>query len=76
MPRSVHVGFVVDKVALGQVSLRVLWFSPLNINLSQLSVLTYHLEDEQKVLGDRSFEILSHPIYINNMNNKSSVSSG
>jgi hypothetical protein len=25
------VGFVVDKVALGQVFLRVLWFSPLNI---------------------------------------------
>jgi len=41
------MGFVVDKVALGQVSLRVLWFSPLNINPPQLSVLTYHLEDEQ-----------------------------
>jgi hypothetical protein len=25
------VGFVVDKVALGQVFLRVLWFSPVNI---------------------------------------------
>jgi hypothetical protein len=24
------VGFVVDKVALGQVFLRVLWFSPVN----------------------------------------------
>jgi hypothetical protein len=29
-PGSVHVGFVVDKVALGQVFLRVLWFSPVN----------------------------------------------
>jgi hypothetical protein len=29
-PRSVHVGFVVDKVALGQVFLRVLRFSPVN----------------------------------------------
>jgi hypothetical protein len=28
---SVHVGFVVDKVALGQVFLRILWFSPVNI---------------------------------------------
>jgi hypothetical protein len=28
--RSVHVGFVVDKVALGQVFLRVLRFSPVN----------------------------------------------
>jgi hypothetical protein len=26
----VHVGFVVDKVALGQVFLRVLRFSPVN----------------------------------------------
>jgi len=27
-PRSVHVGFVVNKVALGQIFLQVLWFSP------------------------------------------------
>jgi hypothetical protein len=30
-PGSVHVGFVVDKVALGQVLLRVLRFFPVNI---------------------------------------------
>jgi hypothetical protein len=30
-PGSIHVGFVVDKVALGQVFLRVLRFSPVNI---------------------------------------------
>jgi hypothetical protein len=29
-PGSVHVGFVVDKVALRQVSLRVLRFYPVN----------------------------------------------
>jgi hypothetical protein len=29
--RAAHVGFVVDKVALGQVFLRVLRFSPVNI---------------------------------------------
>jgi hypothetical protein len=29
-PRSVHVGFVVDKVALGQVFMRVLRLSPVN----------------------------------------------
>jgi hypothetical protein len=29
-PGSVHVGFVVDKVALGQVFLQVLRFSPIN----------------------------------------------
>jgi hypothetical protein len=27
-----HVGFVVDKVALGQVFLRVIWFSPVNVS--------------------------------------------
>jgi hypothetical protein len=30
-PVSVHVRFVVDKVALGQVFLRVLRFSPVNL---------------------------------------------
>jgi hypothetical protein len=29
-PGSVHVGFVVDKVALGRVFPRVLWVSPVN----------------------------------------------
>jgi hypothetical protein len=29
-PGSVHVGFVVDKGALGQVFLQVLWFSAVN----------------------------------------------
>jgi hypothetical protein len=45
-PRSVHVGFVVDKVALGQAFLRVFRF-PLN-NIPQcFSILIYHLGDEQ-----------------------------
>jgi hypothetical protein len=30
-PSAVHVGFVVDKVALGQVLPQVLWFSPVSI---------------------------------------------
>jgi hypothetical protein len=46
---SVHVGFVVDKVALGQVFLRVLWFSPVNISFRQGSILIYHLGEEQYV---------------------------
>ena len=29
-PGSVHLGFVVDKVAVGQVFLRILRFSPVN----------------------------------------------
>jgi hypothetical protein len=47
-PGSVRVGFVVDKVALGQVFLRVLQFSPLNIIPPWLSSnLTYNLADER-----------------------------
>jgi hypothetical protein len=38
-PGSIHVGFVVDKVALGQVFLRVLRFSPVNIIPPSLSKL-------------------------------------
>jgi hypothetical protein len=34
---SIHVGFVVDKMALGQVFLRVLRFSPVNIIPPSLS---------------------------------------
>jgi hypothetical protein len=45
---SVHVGVVVDEVALGQGSLRVLWFSPVNINQPWLCILTYHLGDEKR----------------------------
>jgi hypothetical protein len=38
-PGSVHVGFVVDKVALGQVFHRVLRFSPVNFILTVLHYL-------------------------------------
>jgi hypothetical protein len=47
MPESVRVGFVADIVALGQVFLRVLQFSSVNIIPSYLSMLIYHLDDEQ-----------------------------
>jgi hypothetical protein len=47
MSGSVHVGFVVDKVALGQVFLQVILFSPVNIIPLWLSTLIYHLLDEQ-----------------------------
>jgi hypothetical protein len=39
----VHVGFVVDKVVLGQVFLRVLRFSPVNISFHRRSPNSYHL---------------------------------
>jgi hypothetical protein len=38
-PGSVHVGFVVDKVALPQVFLRVTWSSPVSIIPPWLSIL-------------------------------------
>jgi hypothetical protein len=41
-PWSVHVGFVVDKVALRQVFLLVLRFSSVNIIQPLLSTLMYH----------------------------------
>jgi hypothetical protein len=45
---SLNVGFVVDKVVLGQVFLRVLRLSPVNIIPPWLSN-SYHLGDEQYV---------------------------
>jgi hypothetical protein len=46
-PGSVYVGFLEEKVALGQVFLQVLQFSLFNIIPPWLSMLIYHLEDEQ-----------------------------
>jgi hypothetical protein len=42
-PGSIHVTFVVDKVSLGQVFLRVLRFSPVNISLNRRSPNSHHL---------------------------------
>jgi hypothetical protein len=39
-PKSVHIGFVVEKVALGQVFLRILRFSP--VIPPWLTKLLYH----------------------------------
>jgi hypothetical protein len=58
-PGSVHVEFVVDKVALGQVFLRVLRFSPVNIILLWLSILIYNLGVNNRPIGGRSSETIS-----------------
>jgi hypothetical protein len=42
-PGSIHVGFIVDKVPLGQDFLRVLRFSPVNISFHRRSPNSYHL---------------------------------
>jgi hypothetical protein len=47
-PGSVHVGFVVDKMALVLVSLRVIRFFTVNIIPPLLSILIYHLKDEHQ----------------------------
>jgi hypothetical protein len=44
-PGSAHVGFLVDKVALGQVFPRVLWFSPVNFIPQML-----HYKEKRKKL--------------------------
>jgi hypothetical protein len=46
-PSSVRIGFVVYKVALEQVFLRVSRFSPVNIVPLWLPILIYLLGDEQ-----------------------------
>jgi hypothetical protein len=46
-PRSVHVGFVVDKVTLEQVFLRVLRVSPVNIIPPSFSIFIDQLGFEQ-----------------------------
>jgi branched-subunit amino acid transport protein len=50
VPKSVHVGFVVDKVALAQVFSKFLSFHPVNIIPSLLSMLIYHLHDEKQAI--------------------------
>jgi hypothetical protein len=42
-PGLIHVGFLVDRVALGQVFLRVLRFSPVNISFHCHCPNSYHL---------------------------------
>jgi hypothetical protein len=46
-PRSVPVGFVADKEAQGEAFLSVLQFSLVSIIPLWLSILTYHMRNEQ-----------------------------
>jgi hypothetical protein len=59
-PRSIHVGFVMDKVALGQGFLRVIRFSPVSIIPPSLSELISG-EWTMSVSGSSS-EMWSHPV--------------
>jgi hypothetical protein len=62
---SVHVGFVVDSVLLGQVFLRVLRFFFFNNIPPWLSILIYHLGVSNRLLGDRSLETQACPVDMN-----------
>jgi hypothetical protein len=61
---SVHVWFVVDRVALGQRFIRVLQFSPVIIIPPRLSVIIIWGMNNMPI-GDRSSETSSHHIDVN-----------
>jgi hypothetical protein len=58
-PGPIYVGFVVDRVALGQVLLRVLRFSPVIIIPPGFHA---HISSEGRPVGDCSSETWSHPV--------------
>jgi hypothetical protein len=61
--RVTHVGFVMDKVALGQVFLRVLWFSRQYHSIIALHTHIIWGMNNVPVSGNSS-ETWSHPIEI------------
>jgi hypothetical protein len=66
-PESVHVGFVVDRLALGQGFLRVLPFFPLVIISQELHIhIIWGINN--KASEGSSSETKSRPIDINNTN--------
>jgi hypothetical protein len=59
------VKFVVDKEALGQVSLLLLRFFSVSIISQLLSMLISHMGINNKFVGGLSSETYSHPIDMN-----------
>jgi hypothetical protein len=68
MPESVHVGFVVYKVELGQDFLPFLQFSP--VLFQHGCTLIYHPGHENRPAAGCSLEIQSHLIDMNNKGGK------
>jgi hypothetical protein len=60
-PWSIHVGFVVDKVALGHVFLRDPRISPLNFIPPSFSIVIYRLGDETYVRLWQQFRDIVSP---------------
>jgi hypothetical protein len=52
---SIHMGFVVDRVALGQICLRVLHLS-LSVSFHRCSILINHVGVNNRPVGGRSSE--------------------
>jgi hypothetical protein len=67
MRRLICVGFEVDKVALGQVFLKVLQFSPDSIIPPWLSILIYNQGMKNRPISGHSPVTPSYPINMNNM---------
>jgi hypothetical protein len=66
-PGLVHVGFVVELLALGQIFLRVFLSSPVSIIPPWLSPYSYIiLEMNKRPFFGRSSETWSHPLQMNN----------
>jgi hypothetical protein len=64
-PRSVHVGFVVDKATLGQGFSEFFGF-PLSISFHRGSPYSYVIwEMNTRPVGNRSSETFSHPVDMN-----------
>jgi hypothetical protein len=65
-PGSVRVGFVLDKVALGQVFLRVFFGFTLSVSFHRGFPYSYIIwEMGNRPYGGRSSETLFHLIYMN-----------
>jgi hypothetical protein len=67
---SVFVGFVADKVALGQVFLRFILHSLVNIIPTWHSIFVYNLGMNNMPVGSRNSVTSSHHIDMNNKKNK------
>jgi len=75
-PRSVHVGCEVEKVAVGEVILRMIHFFPLSVLLHQLSILILSSPfidaDKSKTIpiqawtGPKGFRKLRRPEFLDN----------
>jgi hypothetical protein len=75
-PGAVYAVFVLDKLVLGQVFLRVLRFSPVSIILPWLSILISYMWMNNMPVEGRSSQTQTHPIDMNMNDNHVSETTG